>query len=175
MGRPRPRDPWRRWRRGTRTRRAHVDLLEQAVHTIGRITLRRYTNSRLQARKFIGSPKRSQSGSRKHSHSGTRKESHSSSEITTGTTKESQSGSKISTVLTRNDHTPKPESPVRQARTALDSNQVVPVNLTYKLTRKQQTFKFKSISTGFPNHSYAAYQQGSANTENDRGSGIKNV
>ena len=74
-----------------------MDLLEQAVHTIGRITLRRYTNSQLRARKFTGSPKRFQCGSKKHSHSGTKKESHSSSEITTGTTKESQSGSKIST------------------------------------------------------------------------------
>ena len=39
-------------------------------------------------------------------------------------------------LFTRNDHTPKPESPVRQARTAFDSNQGVPVNLTCKLTRK---------------------------------------
>ena len=120
-----------------------MDLLEQAVHTIcvigkARITFRRYTNSRLRAHKFTGSSKRSHSGSRKDSHSSTRKESHSSSEITTGTTKESQSGSKISTVLTRNDNTPNPESPVRQARTALDSNQGVSVNLTCKLTRKQQ-------------------------------------
>ena len=39
-------------------------------------------------------------------------------------------------VLKRNDYTPKPESPVCQARTALDSNQGVPVNLTCKFTRK---------------------------------------
>jgi hypothetical protein len=48
-------------------------------------------------------------------------------------------------LLTWNDHTPKPESPVCQARTALDSNQGVPVNLTCKLTRKQQIIKYKSI------------------------------
>ena len=47
----------------------------------------------------------------------------------------------------------KPESPVRQARTALDSNQGVLVNLICKLTRKQQNVKFKSVSAGFPNHS----------------------
>ena len=46
----------------------------------------------------------------------------------------------------------KPRSPVRQARTALDLNQGVPVNLNCKLTRKQQTVKFKSVSAGFPNH-----------------------
>jgi hypothetical protein len=69
----------------------------------------------------------------------------------------------------------KPESPVRQARTALDSNQGVPVNLTCKLTRKQQTVKFKSVSAGFPNHSYAAYRQGSADTENNSRSGTKSV
>jgi len=40
------------------------------------------------------------------------------------------------TLLTRNDPTLKPESPVHQARIALDSNQAVPVNLTYKLTKK---------------------------------------
>ena len=78
-------------------------------------------------------------------------------------------------VLIRNDHTPKPESPVRQARTALDSNQGVPVNLTCKLTRKQQTVKFKSVSAGFPNHPYAAYWQDSADTENDNRSNIKRV
>ena len=69
----------------------------------------------------------------------------------------------------------KPKSPVRQARTALDSNQGVPVNLTYKLTRKQQTVKFKSVSAGFPNHPYAAYWQDSADTENDNRSNIKRV
>ena len=56
----------------------------------------------------------------------------------------------------------KPESPVRQTRTALDSNEGVPVNLTCKLIRKQQTVKFKSVSAGFPNHSYTAYRQGPA-------------
>ena len=61
----------------------------------------------------------------------------------------------------------KPESTIRQARTALDSNLGVPVNLTYKLTRNQQTIKFKSVSTGFPNNSHAVYWQGSAYTEND--------
>ena len=39
-------------------------------------------------------------------------------------------------LLMRNDHTQKPESPVRQAQTAFDSNQGVPVNLSYKLIRK---------------------------------------
>ena len=76
-------------------------------------------------------------------------------------------------LLTWNDHTPKPESLVRQARTALDSNQGVPVNLTCKLTRKQQTVKFKSISAGFPNNSYALYRQGSVDTKNDNRSSIK--
>ena len=69
----------------------------------------------------------------------------------------------------------KPESPVRQAWTALDSNQGVPVNLTCKLIRKQQTVKFKSVSAGFPNHPYAMYRQGSADTENDNKSSIKSV
>jgi len=76
-------------------------------------------------------------------------------------------------LLTRNDHTPSPESPVRHARTALDSNQGVPANLTYNLTRKQQTVKFMSVSAGFPNHSYTVYQQDSADIENDNRSGIK--
>ena len=78
-------------------------------------------------------------------------------------------------LLPQNDHTPKPESLVRQARTALDSNQDMPVNLTCKLTRKMQTVKYKSVLAGFPNHSYAAYRQGSADTENDSRSGIKSV
>ena len=78
-------------------------------------------------------------------------------------------------VLMRNDHTPKPESRVSQARTALDSNQGVPVNLTCKLIRKQQTVKYESVSVGFPNNSYAAYRQGFADTENDSRSGIKSV
>ena len=69
----------------------------------------------------------------------------------------------------------KPESPVRQARTALDSNQDVPVNLTCKLTRKQQTVKFKTVLVGFPNHPYAAYRHGSADTENGNRSSIKGV
>ena len=69
----------------------------------------------------------------------------------------------------------KSESLVRQGRTALDSNQGVLVNLTYKLTRKQQIVKFKSVLAGFPNHSYAAYRQGSADTENDSRSGIKSM
>ena len=46
---------------------------------------------------------------------------------------------------------------------------------TCKLTRKQQTVKFKSVSTGFPNHSHAAYRQGSADTENDSRSDIKSM
>ena len=70
-------------------------------------------------------------------------------------------------VYAKRSHT-KPKNPVRQARTALDSNQSVLVNLTCKLTRKQQTFKFKSVSAGFPNHSYAGYRQGSADTEGDK-------
>jgi len=78
-------------------------------------------------------------------------------------------------VLTRNDRTPKPESPVRQAQTALDSNQGVPVNLTYKLTRKQQTIKFKSVSARFPNHSYVGYRQGHVDTEDDKRSGMMSV
>ena len=49
-----------------------------------------------------------------------------------------------------------------------DLNQGVPVNLTCKLTRKQQTVKFKSVSAGFPNHSYMEYRQGLADTENDK-------
>ena len=69
----------------------------------------------------------------------------------------------------------KPKSPVRQARTTLDLNQDVPVNLIYKLTRKQQTVKFKSVSAGFPNHSYAGYRQGSTDTEDDDRSGMINV
>ena len=69
----------------------------------------------------------------------------------------------------------KPESTIRQARTALDSNLGVPVNLTYKLTRKQQTVKFNSVSAGFPNHSYAGYRQGSADTQDDDRSGMINV
>ena len=69
----------------------------------------------------------------------------------------------------------KPESPVRQTRTALDSNEGVPVNLTCKLTRKPQTVKFKSVSTGFPNHSHTTYRQGSADTKNDSRSRIKSV
>jgi hypothetical protein len=78
-------------------------------------------------------------------------------------------------MLPRNNHTPKPESPVRQARTALDSNQGVPVNLTCKLTRKQQTVKYESVSAGFPNNSHALYRQGSADTENDNRLGMINV
>ena len=78
-------------------------------------------------------------------------------------------------VLKRNNYTPKPESPVCQARTALDSNQGMPVNLTCKLTRKQQTVKFKSVSAGFPNHSYAEYRQGSTDTEDDDRSSMINV
>ena len=35
-----------------------------------------------------------------------------------------------------------------------DLNQGVPVNLTCKLTRKQQTVQFKNVSARFPNHSY---------------------
>ena len=68
-------------------------------------------------------------------------------------------------MLTRNDHTPKPESPVRQARTALDSNQGVPVTLISKLTRRQQTVRYESVSAGFPNNSHASYRQGSAETK----------
>ena len=34
IGRPRPRDPWRRWRRGTRTGPPYLDLMEQAIHKI---------------------------------------------------------------------------------------------------------------------------------------------
>ena len=49
-----------------------------------------------------------------------------------------------------------------------DLNQGVPVNLTCKLTRKQQTIKFRSVSAGFANHSYAVYRQGSADTEDDK-------
>jgi hypothetical protein len=56
-----------------------------------------------------------------------------------------------------------------------DSNQGVPANFTCKLIKKQQTVKLKSVLAGFPNHSHAAYRQGSANTENDSRSGIKNV
>ena len=78
-------------------------------------------------------------------------------------------------LLTQNDHTPKPESIVCQARTALDLNQDVPVNLICKLTRKQQTIKYKSVSAGFPKHSYAAYRQGSTEIENDSRSDIKSV
>ena len=48
------------------------------------------------------------------------------------------------TVDARRSHT-KPRSPIGQARTALDLNRGVPVNLTCKLTRKQQTVKFKSV------------------------------
>jgi hypothetical protein len=62
----------------------------------------------------------------------------------------------------------KPESPIRQAWTALDSNQGVPVNLTYKLTKKQQTIKFESVPAGFLNNSHAPYRQDSADTENDK-------
>ena len=79
---------------------------------------------------------------------------------------------KVKGLLTRNNHIPKSECPVRQARTALDSNQGVPVNLTCKLTRKQQIIKFKSVSAGFSNHSHAAYRQGSADIENDNRSGM---
>ena len=73
-------------------------------------------------------------------------------------------------MLTRNDHTPKPESPVRQGHTTLDSNQGVPVNLTCKLTRKQQTVKFESVSVGFSNNSHVLYRQCSTDIENDNGS-----
>ena len=68
-----------------------------------------------------------------------------------------------------------PRSHVRQARTALDSNQGVPVNLTCKLTRKQQTVKYESVSTGFPNNSHASYRQGSADTENNSRLDIKSM
>ena len=57
------------------------------------------------------------------------------------------------------------EDTVRQASECRPS---VPVNLTCKLTRKQQTVKFKSVSARFPNHSYAGYRQGSADTEGDK-------
>ena len=57
------------------------------------------------------------------------------------------------------------EGTVRQASEYRPS---VPVNLTSKLIRKQQTVKFKSVSAGFPNHSYAGYRQGSADTEGDK-------
>ena len=70
-----------------------------------------------------------------------------------------------SIVLTQNNHTRKPESFVRQARTVLDSNQDVPVNLTCKLKRNQQTVKFENVSAGFSNNSHASYRQGSADTE----------
>ena len=63
-------------------------------------------------------------------------------------------------VLTRDDHTPSPD--------CTDLNQGVPVNLTYNLIRKQQTVKFKSVSGGFPNHSYVGYRQGPADSEGDK-------
>ena len=66
----------------------------------------------------------------------------------------------------------KPESTVRQAQTATASNRGVPVNLTCKLTRNQQTVKFESVSAGFPNNSRAAYRQDVADTENDRSNRI---
>ena len=69
----------------------------------------------------------------------------------------------------------KPRSPIRQAQTALNLNQGVSVNLTCKLTRKQQTVKFKSVSAGFSNHSYAGYRQGPADTEDDKRSGMISV
>ena len=69
----------------------------------------------------------------------------------------------------------KPRSPVRQARTALDLNQGVPVNLTCILTRKQQTVKFKRVSAEFPNHSYAGYWQSPADIEDDKRSGMMSV
>ena len=80
----------------------------------------------------------------------------------------------VPTVDTKGSHT-KPEIPVRQARTALDSNQGVPVKLTCKLTRKQQTVKFKSLSAGFPNHSYAGYRQSPADIEDDKRSDMMSV
>ena len=49
-----------------------------------------------------------------------------------------------------------------------DLNQGVPVNLTYKLTRKQLTVKFRSVSGEFPNHSYTGYRQGPADSEGDK-------
>ena len=67
------------------------------------------------------------------------------------------------------------QEPVCQAQTALDLNQGVPVNLTCKLTRKQQTVKYESVSAGFPNNSHASYRQGSADIENDNKSGMKSV
>ena len=69
----------------------------------------------------------------------------------------------------------KSESLVRQGRTALDSNQGVPVNLTCKLTRKQQTVKFESVSVGFSNNSHVLYRQCSTDIENDNRSGMINV
>ena len=68
---------------------------------------------------------------------------------------------KVKGLLTRNNHIPKPECPVRY------SNQGVLVNLTYKLTRKQQTVKYESVSAGFPNNSHTSYRHGAADTEND--------
>ena len=78
-------------------------------------------------------------------------------------------------VLTRNDHTPNPRAPYAKLGLHLDSKQGVPINLTCKLTRKQKTVKYKSVSAGFPNHLYVAYRQGSADTENDNRLGIKSV
>ena len=85
------------------------------------------------------------------------------------------SSASYSSLLMRNDHTPNPRAPYAKLGLHLDSKQGVPINLTCKLTRKQQTVKFKSVSAGFPNHSHAAYHQDSADTENDSRSGIKNV
>ena len=80
----------------------------------------------------------------------------------------------LQSVDAKRSHT-KPESPVCQDRTALDSNQDVPVNLTCKSISKQQTVKLKSVSAGFLNHSYAGYRQGPADREDDKRSGVMSV
>ena len=49
----------------------------------------------------------------------------------------------------------------------------LPVNLTCKLTKKQQIIKYESVSAGFPNNSHTAYRQEAADIENDnRSNGI---
>ena len=73
----------------------------------------------------------------------------------------------IQTVNAKDRHT-KPKSTVRQAQTITASNRGVPVNLTYKLTRNQQTVKFESVLAGFPNNPHTAYQQDVADTRNNR-------
>ena len=80
----------------------------------------------------------------------------------------------IQTVNAKDRHT-KPKSTVRQDQTITAANRGVPVNLTYKLTRNQQTVKFESISAGFPNNSHTLYRQGSADTKNDNRSDRINV